>query len=95
MIKYLCDRCSALIEQSRARFTLRVELFAAYEGLEIRSAEELKSRDIRAEIEQLLNKMQGMDPQQLEREVYARYEFDLCKECRDQLLEQFEARRLP
>jgi len=95
MIKYLCDRCSALIEQSRARFTLRVELFTAYDGLEIRSSEELNSRDIRAEIQQLIKEMQGMDPKQLEREVYARYEFDLCKECRDQLLEQFESRRLP
>ena len=43
----------------------------------------------------LIQEMQNMDPKQLEREVYARYEFDLCKVCRDQLLEQFEARRLP
>lgn len=95
MIKYLCDRCSALIEQSRARFALRVELFAAYDGLEIRSADELKQRDIRAEIAQLLSEMKGMDPKQLEREVYARYEFDLCKACRDELLQRFEAGRLP
>ena len=95
MIKYLCDRCSALIEQSRARFALRVELFAAYDGLEIRSAEDLKQRNIRAEIEQLLSEMQGMDPKQLEQEIYARYEFDLCKACRDELLQRFESGRLP
>ena len=95
MIKYLCDRCSALIEQSRARFALRVELFAAYDGLEIRSAEDLKQRNIRAEIEQLLSEIQGMDPKQLEQEIYARYEFDLCKACRDELLQRFESGRLP
>ena len=95
MIKYLCDRCSALIEDSRARFSLRVELFAAYDGLEIRSDEDLHNRDIRAEIEQLLDQIKDSDPARLTREVYARYDFDLCKTCRDHWLQQLEDRRLP
>ena len=95
MIKYLCDRCSALIEHPRARFAMRLELFAAYDGLEIRSAEDLEKRNLKAEIQQLLDEMKEMDPSQLERDVYARYEFDLCKKCRDHWLEQLEGRGLP
>lgn len=95
MIKYLCDRCSAMIELNRARFVLRIELFAAYDGLEIRSVQELQERDIRSEIQQLLKKLESMDSKQLEREVYSRYEFDLCKNCRDLLLQRLEARQVP
>lgn len=95
MIKFVCDRCSALIEQSKIRFTLRIELFAAYDGLDIRSLKDLQNRDIQAEIQQLLKKMETMDPKQLERDIYSRHEFDLCKNCRDQLLQQLEERNLP
>lgn len=95
MIKYVCDRCSALIEEPHARFSLRIELFTAYDGMEIRSDAELKQRDIRAEIEQLIKKLEKMDPKRLEQEVYSRYEFDLCRNCRDQMLQRLEARQLP
>ncbi len=94
MIKYLCDRCSALIDQPRARFCLRIELFTAYDGLDLRAEGDLEKRDIRSEIDQLLKKMEKMDPKQLERDVYARYEFDLCKKCRDALFERLEARQV-
>lgn len=95
MIKFLCDRCAALIDHPRARFSLRVELFAAYDGLEIPSHEELDKRDLRTEIQQLIQRIETVDARQLERDVYVRYEFDLCKNCRDQLRQKLDSRQLP
>jgi hypothetical protein len=74
---------------------MKVELFAAYDGLEIESKEELGERDLQKEIRRLIEKMQDMDARELEREVYTRYEFDLCKNCRDELARQLDSRKLP
>ena len=48
MIKYLCDRCSAMIEDSRTRYTFRIELFAAYDVLKLTGEDLAPDRDIRA-----------------------------------------------
>ncbi len=84
-----------MIEQKKARYALRVELFAAFDGLDIQSEQELKKRNFKAEIEKLIQELEGRDPKAVEREVYARYEFDLCRKCRNELIEKFENRQLP
>ena len=94
MIKYLCDRCSALIDQPKVRFSLRIELFTAYDGIDIQSEKDLQKRDIKSEIQELLEKIDKMDPKLLESEVYSRYEFDLCRKCRDEIFQKLESRQL-
>lgn len=84
-----------MIEKQRARFSMRIELFAAFDGLELPSREQLRKRNFRDEMKKLLEQMEGMDPKQLEKEVYARFEFDLCRKCRDELLKQLEERKYP
>ena len=92
MIQYLCDSCGKEIRQIHARFTLKMELFAARDNLYFTEAD--LQKDLRAELEKLIRQMEQMDPDQLTDEVYVRYEFDVCSECRKQLYKQLQ-QRLP
>ena len=95
MIKYVCDRCSAMLEDSRVRYTFRVELFAAYDLLNIRPEDVSPTRDLRKEIERLIRKLEKEDPERLSDEVYYGIELDVCPKCRAELYEEIKARYEP
>lgn len=88
MIKYVCDRCQALMEKDRLRYQLRIELFAAYDGLEIKESDLRRRDDIKREIEDLLKQMEDMDEQELQDQVHVKFEYDLCQKCRDEIYER-------
>ncbi len=88
MIKYICDRCSALMEKDRLRYQVRLEIFAAYDGLEFKEADRRSSQDIRKEIEDLIKQMEDMDEQELQDQVHVKFEYDLCQKCRDEIYAQ-------
>jgi hypothetical protein len=92
MIQYLCDRCGREIPQTQTRFSLKMELFASKENLYFSESD--LQKDLRAEMEQLIRQMEQMDLDQLNDEVYVKYEFDVCNACRKELYFQFR-RRLP
>ena len=93
-VKYMCDRCGASIADSRNRYKLKMQLYAAYDGMEL-SAEELRSnRDLKHEIEQLIKEMESMDERDLTDQVYADFEYDLCPACRNEVYEQLRGRML-
>ena len=92
MIKYVCDRCSAMLEDSRVRYTFRVELFAAYDLLQIGEEDVSPSRNIRKEIASLISKLEKEDPEKLTDEVYYGIELDLCPKCRQELYEEMKSR---
>lgn len=90
MIKYLCDRCSAMIEDSRTRYTFRIELFAAYDVLKLTGEDLAPDRDIRAEITRLIRELEKEDPKKLTDQVYFGLEKDLCPKCRDEVQKGIE-----
>ena len=92
MIQYLCDRCGMEIPQTQTRFSLKMELFASQENLYFSESD--LQKDLRAEMDELIRQMEQMDPEQLNDEVYVRYEFDVCGSCRKQLYSQLR-QRLP
>ena len=90
-----CDGCGAglLIDQD-IRYIVKIEVYAAYDPLEI-SREEV-SRDHRDDMARLIEKMRGMDPVELEHQVYRSFRFDLCPRCQREYLRDplpFPARR--
>lgn len=92
MIRYVCDHCSAMVEETRVRYTFRVEFFAAYDGLEIAPGDLKPDRNIRGEIEELLRQLESEDPEKLMDEVYFKVELDLCPKCRKQLYGEMKGR---
>lgn len=81
MVNYTCDMCGQRIRKHTLRYIAKIEVFAAYDELEIRK-EDLE-KDYREAIERLIAKMKHMDPKKLMEDVWASFKFDLCKRCRD------------
>lgn len=85
MITRLCDRCGQPIEEGGLRFVARIEVFAAYDPLEI-TFEDL-THDHSEDIAKLLKQCEGMTEEELMRDVYVKFEFDLCPPCQRAYLE--------
>jgi len=90
-VKRTCDNCGAKRPEKEQMYTLRLEMFARAEPLVI-SKEDLKI-DHSAHLSKLVKKMEQMDPQEAEDQVYERYTFDLCSECRRTMHQQLKARK--
>ncbi|MFN0057059.1 MAG: hypothetical protein ACKVX7_01255 [Planctomycetota bacterium] len=76
-----CDRCgdSLLIEDS-IRYVLKIELFAAYDPLEI-TRDDLR-QDLDAAYQRILAQIADSDSTSLDETVHAQRKFDLCVRCR-------------
>jgi CRISPR/Cas system-associated protein Cas7 (RAMP superfamily) len=80
-----CDACGAgLLIESEVRYLVKIEVYAAYDPLEL-TGQDL-SRDHRANMAQLIESMKGMDPRELEDQVYKKFQFDLCPVCQREYL---------
>jgi hypothetical protein len=80
-----CDACGAgLLIESDVRYLVKIEVFAAYDPLEL-TGQDL-ARDHRADMAHLLESMKGMDPRELEDQVYRKFQFDLCPKCQREYL---------
>jgi len=85
-----CDGCGkALLADEPARYVVRIQVFAAYDPLEL-TPDDLAGNH-RAEIQALLNRLAKADPQELEDSIYKEFVFDLCMACQRRYL----ARPLP
>ncbi len=75
-----CDICGkALLIDEDVRYLLRIEVFAAYDPLEL-TKEDLQ-KATREEIGRLIEKMRDMSPEELEDSVYKKFAFQLCPVC--------------
>ena len=79
MITHICDRCGRPIEKGQLRYIARIEVLAAADPLEI-TLEDLL-RDTRREMDTLLAKCEQFSEEELMRDVYVKFEFDLCRAC--------------
>jgi hypothetical protein len=80
-----CDRCGkSLLVDELCRYVVRIEVFAAYDPMEITGAD-LK-KDFDAEFQRLLEILEGMSPEELEDQVYKYFKFDLCMRCQKEYI---------
>ena len=74
-----CDRCGRRISKNAVRYIAKIQVYAAYDPLEITSNELL--RDHTKDIERLLKQCERMSEEELMRGVYVDFEFNLCARC--------------
>ena len=79
MITHICDRCGRPLEQGQLRYIARIEVLAAADPLEITLDDLL--RDSRREMDALLEQCEHLTEEELMRDVYVKFEFDLCRSC--------------
>ena len=80
MINFNCDMCGKpLLVDEDVRYVVKLEVFAAYDPMEL--VEEDLEKDHLEEISDLIEKMEGMDDQEIEDQVYKSLRFDLCPSC--------------
>jgi (p)ppGpp synthase/HD superfamily hydrolase len=81
-----CAACLATIPDGQQRYTLRVDLFAAVDNLDL--TEEEIERDRSDEIRQLIERLSKMEPEEIKEEserIFERRVFTLCAVCRASL----------
>jgi hypothetical protein len=79
MIKFHCDGCGTTMKRGDLRYSVSIDVRAAYDEIQIGLADLVK--DHRAEIVELLHRMRHKSPQEVEAQVYKKIELDLCPAC--------------
>ncbi len=79
MISHICDRCRRPLEKGQLRYTARIQVYAAADTLEI-TLDDLRS-DTRREMDRVLQQCAALSEDELMRDVYVEYQFDLCPAC--------------
>ncbi|MCG3200012.1 MAG: hypothetical protein GHCLOJNM_04541 [bacterium] len=76
---YRCDGCGKGLKKHELRYTVKIDVRAAYDELEIGLADLIKDHD--AEIRALLEQLSHRDPKEVEETVYKLIRLDLCPSC--------------
>lgn len=84
MINRICDRCGSPIEPNALRYIARIQVYAAYDPLEI-TFEDL-ARDYTDEMRKILEQCANMTEEELMRDVYVEFTYDLCPACQKQYI---------
>jgi hypothetical protein len=79
MITISCDGCGVLLKKHGLRYTVKIDVRAAYDELEIGLADLVRDHD--QEIRELIDQLSGKDPREVEETVYKLITLDLCPRC--------------
>lgn len=79
MVTYRCDGCGRELAENELRYTVAIDVRAAYDKFEVGLADLV--RDHRAEILALIERMKHKSPQEIEETVYKHIKLDLCPAC--------------
>ncbi len=79
MVIYHCDGCAKDIPPKTLRYTVTIEVKAAYDKQEIGLAELVQ--DHRKEILNLIHRLESQSAEEVESSVYKRMKLDLCPSC--------------
>jgi hypothetical protein len=75
----LCDRCGQLIEEGALRYIAKIQVFAAYDPLNVDFED--ATRDHTNEIREILKRCEDLTEEELMQDVYVDFQFDLCRGC--------------
>jgi hypothetical protein len=85
MIHFTCDLCGkTLLAEEDTRYVVKIEVYAAYDPMEIGGDDLREDHD--DEIQGLLARMEDMEAEDLEDQVYKTFRFDLCPGCHEAYL---------
>lgn len=80
-----CDACNEpLLVDSNVRYVTKVQVYAAYDPLEI-TEEDLK-RATKENWEALVGELENADPEEVEAQIHVSLTYDLCPACRKRYL---------
>ncbi len=79
MITHICDRCGRPIGRGETRYVAKIQVFAAPDPPEITLNDLLT--DHTAEIDRLIEECAGMTEEELMRDVFVEFQYDLCRRC--------------
>ncbi|MGO9115948.1 MAG: hypothetical protein ACLP9L_42630 [Thermoguttaceae bacterium] len=83
MIRYSCDLCKRDLDPRRdLRYVVKVEVFAAMDA----AADEDEDNDHLQEIQDILERLENAEDDQIGEEVCQQLRFDLCPECRSKFV---------
>lgn len=85
MIIYFCDRCGERITGEPDRFLFKLNISYPYETLSIQ--EEDLDYDYSTEIQELVKAIEEMDLEEMEKDVGVSLQFEICRKCRDEMLD--------
>jgi len=84
MIRFSCDMCKRDIDpEEDLRYVVKVEIYAAFDPLAIGDEDD---RDHLQEIQDILERSEDAESDQIGDDVYQQLRFDLCPECRKRFL---------
>jgi len=87
----LCDNCGRQLESDEVGYWVRLEIFASPDP-PIITQEDL-DQDHVAKMQALVEKMEQLDPDEAEAQVYEAYRFVVCSNCRNYFHEHLKHRR--
>ena len=83
MIRFSCDMCKREIDpEEDLRYVAKIELYAAFDPMVL----EEDDRDHLQEIQDILERAEDLESDQIGDDVYQQLRFDLCPECRRKFL---------
>lgn len=85
MIHYLCDGCGATLPRHQLRYTVKIDVHAAYDEMEVGLLDLVRSH--RAEILDLIEQLRRQDAEEVESQIYKRIRLDLCPACQRRFIQ--------
>lgn len=79
MIHYSCDLCKREFEPEDLRYVVKLEIAAAMDPSEANEMDD--DRDHLLEVQDILERLDDVDDDQMGDDVYQQLRFDLCPEC--------------
>ena len=86
MIRYSCDLCKRdLDSEEDLRYIVKIEVYAAFN--QTAADEDENDRDHLQEIQDILERLDDAEDNQIGEDIYQQLRFDLCPECRKKFLQ--------
>jgi hypothetical protein len=83
MIRFTCDLCKRDIDpEENLRYVVKMEIFAAFDPMAL----DEDDRDHLQELQDILERAEDLESDQIGDDVYQQLRFDLCPECRKRFL---------
>lgn len=85
MIRYVCDLCKREMDPDEdLHYVVKMEIYAAFDPNVTQEQDD--DRDHLQEIQDILERLEQSDSEQVGEDVYQKLRFDLCPECRKKFL---------
>jgi len=83
MIRQRCARCGKRLKKGGVSYRFRAELISAFDGYIYETPGKIEDK-----LEKIEKATEGLSSEDLEEQVYKKYEYLVCAECRD-ILDDF------